>query len=32
VLIDGKHYGHLTVGAVEKLVEVIRQCPCSVEH
>jgi len=32
VLVDGKHYGHLTVGEVEKLVEVIRQCPCSAQH
>jgi NADH-quinone oxidoreductase subunit E len=29
VLVDGKHYGHLTVGGVESLVEVIRQCPRS---
>jgi NADH-quinone oxidoreductase subunit E len=29
VLVDGKHYGHLTVGEVERLVRVIRQCPCS---
>ena len=27
VLVDGKHYGHLTVGEVEKLVEVIRRVP-----
>jgi NADH-quinone oxidoreductase subunit E len=25
VLLDGKHYGHLTVGDVEKVVDVIRQ-------
>jgi NADH:ubiquinone oxidoreductase subunit E len=29
VMVDGKHYGHLTVGEVGKLVEVIRECPCS---
>ena len=29
VMVDGKHYGHLTVGEVEKLVKVIRACPCS---
>lgn len=28
VMIDGKHYGHLTVGEVDKLVDVVRQCPC----
>ncbi len=32
VLVDGKHYGHLTVGEVERLVQVIRECPCSQAH
>jgi len=32
VLIDGKHYGHLTVGEVEKLIAVIRPCPCGKQN
>jgi NADH-quinone oxidoreductase subunit E len=32
VMVDGKHYGHLTVGETEALVDVIRQSPGTPPH